>query len=86
MAIRAYVNALFSYLGIGRLEDKIIHDKKIKKGKTLKTQVERAFAGILVSYIAGDAFLSIGKGNPIYWEMKSKKEEKCYTFIKFRLL
>lgn len=45
MAIRAYINALFSYLGIGRLENKIIYDKKIKKGKTLKTQVERAFAG-----------------------------------------
>lgn len=45
MAIRAYINALFSYLGIGQLENKIIYDKKIKKGKTLKTQVERAFAG-----------------------------------------
>lgn len=64
MAIRAYVNALFSYLGIGRLENKIMHDKKIKKGKSLKTQMERVFAGILVSYIAGDAF-------QFFWQMKS---------------
>lgn len=56
MAIRAYINALFSYLGIGRLENKNIYDKKIKKEKTPKTQVERAFVGILVSYIAGNVF------------------------------